>query len=254
MLQLMAWGVFVNVFSACSVDQSAETLTIATAANVQFAMRDLVKEFTQQTKIPCQIITGSSGNLTAQIKNGAPYHLFVSANVKYPDELHQSNFSLQAPKIYAYGKLVLWTLKDLDLNLQILTLEEIKNIALANPKNAPYGQATLAYLQKKNLETHLKSKLIYGESISQVNQFVFSKSVDIGFTAKSVVLAPEMKNKGKWLELPSAEYPKIAQSMVILKNSPQSKIENAKKFYKFLTSSKAKGILESYGYQIDVSL
>ena len=238
----------------CSHKTAENRLTIATAANVQYAMQDLILAFTAETGILCQTITGSSGNLTAQIKNGAPYDLFFSANMKYPEDLYKNGFTQEAPTIYAYGKLVLWTLKDIQLNKKTLSNQKIQKISLANPKNAPYGDAAMTYLQKTNLDQALNHKLIYGESISQVNQFIFSKSVDLGFTAKSVVLAPEMKDKGSWIELNQEDYPRIAQGMVVIKNSSGTKRNMTKKFKEFLISPKAKKILAAYGYQTDLSL
>ena len=238
----------------CSHKTSENKLTIATAANVQYAMQDLILAFTAKTGILCQTITGSSGNLTAQIKNGAPYDLFFSANMKYPEDLYKNGYTQEPPRVYAYGKLVLWTLKDIQLNEKTLTNQKIQKISLANPKNAPYGDAAQVYLQRINLESSLKDKLVYGESISQVNQFIFSKSVDVGFTAKSVVLAPEMKGKGTWIELNQENYPKIAQGMVVIKNTSSTKKEMTKKFKEFLLSSAAKKILAAYGYQTDLSL
>ena len=225
-------------------------ITIAVAANMQFAMKTLTHNFTKETGIRCNLVISSSGKLTAQIKQGAPYDLVGSADMKYPNVLYKDGLALQKPKIYAYGKLVLWSMdKSINPSLAILKSNEVKHIACANPKTAPYGVATIQVLKHNKIYIILKNKLVYGESISQTNQFITSKSAQIGFTAKSVVLSPEMKGKGRWNELNPSGYNAIAQGVVILKQD-QTKEVSAKKFYNFLFSAEAKKILKDYGYSV----
>lgn len=225
-------------------------ITIAVAANMQFAMKTLTRNFTEETGIQCNLVISSSGKLTAQIKAGAPYDLFVSADMKYPETLFKSGFALEKPKIYAYGKLVLWTMdKSIKPSLSVLNSGKIKHIACANPKTAPYGVATIQILKHNNLYNSLEHKLVYGESISQTNQFITSKSAQIGFTAKSVVLSPEMKGKGSWIEMNPSSYSPIAQGVIIVKQK-NTEEAGARKFYNFLFSTKAKNILKSYGYLV----
>jgi len=141
-LRSLSYPYCVFVFSClvslqCS-SPSSDTLYIATAANVQFAMEEIIDSFTQQTGIPCEIILGSSGKLTAQIQQGAPYDVFVSANMIYPNQLFSSGMTTSKPRVYAYGTLVLWTLKeDIEPSLEILKTDTIRNIATANPQIAP---------------------------------------------------------------------------------------------------------------------
>ncbi|MDT0642669.1 molybdate ABC transporter substrate-binding protein [Zunongwangia sp. F363] len=225
-------------------------LRIATAANMQFAMNELVQEFTEKTGVPSEIIVSSSGKLTAQIKAGAPYDVFVAANMKYPNELYNSGITKEKPEIYAFGSLVLWTLKDsLKPSVEILRDQRLKHIVVANPKTAPYGTAAIAFLKNKGLYEELKPKLVFGESISSVNQFIFSESAEIGFTAQSVVLSPKMKGKGAWIKLDANSYPPIEQGVVLIAQKDEKKAENAAEFYKFLFSPEAQQILQDYGYQ-----
>jgi len=225
-------------------------ITIATAANVQYAMQDLIQAFTAQEGIACQTVVSSSGKLTAQIKEGAPFELFVSANMKYPQSLHRQGFTLEPPKVYAQGKLVLWTQHtDLLPSMQTLNHPKVQHVALANPKTAPYGEAALQAIQKMGLATQLKEKLVFGESISQTNQFIMSQSAEIGFTAKSVVVSPKLKGKGKWIEINKAFYQPIDQGVVLVKSVDTKKVAQARKFYQFLFSETAQKILQKYGYQ-----
>ena len=230
----------------CKKDNSNKIL-IATAANMQFAMKELSQAFTKQSGIECDIIISSSGKLTAQIKEGAPYDLFVSADMKYPEDLYKSGFTTKKPEIYAYGKLVLWSIKaGLNPNINQLSDEKIKHIAIANPKTAPYGKAAVDVLNHFNIFKKVEKKLVYGESISQTNQFIISGSAQVGFTAKSVVLSPKVEGKGQWTAIDENSYTPIAQGVVILKKDNPS--ESAENFYSFLFSDHSKEILENYGY------
>ena len=215
---------------------------------MQFVIKDLVESFTNSTGIECEIIISSSGKLTAQINEGAPFDVFVSANMKYPNDLFEKGLTLGKPKIYAHGKLVMWSMKN-EITPSILLLEndKIKHIAVANPKTAPYGNAAIEVLNHFQILKKLEPKLVYGENIAQVNQFINSQAAEIGFTSKSVVLSPKINNKGNWVEIDESIYSPIAQGIVCLKNDP-SKKNNALKFSDFIFSKKGKEILNTFGY------
>ncbi len=231
--------------TACHQARSPH-LTIATAANVQFAMLEIAQAFTNKTGIECDIILSSSGKLTAQINEGAPYDVFVSADMKYPEELYRSGNTTAPPEVYAFGKLVLWTMREnMQLDMQMLVEEKTHHIAIANPKTAPYGRAAVEVLNHFKLYGPVQHKLVFGESIAQTNQFVVSRTADFGFTAKSVVSSKKMIGKGQWIELPDEAYSQIAQGAVILKNGD---VEKAGQFYEYLFSEEAKGILQRFGY------
>ncbi|HJV52314.1 MAG TPA: molybdate ABC transporter substrate-binding protein, partial [Noviherbaspirillum sp.] len=195
-------------------------------------------------------VFNSSGKLAAQIMNGAPFDVFLSADMEYPEKLRQEGFATAAPKAYAYGALVLWTMNDLDLDnwQRVLASAAVHKIAVANPKTAPYGHEAIRTLAYLGLEQALASKLVFGESIAQTNQYIHSKAADAGFTAKSVVLAPEMKGQGKWIDLPRGAYQPIAQGAVILKHGQATSPQTARRFLDFLSSAKARAVLERYGY------
>ena len=233
---------------ACQ-NKPADHLTIAAAANVQFVMEELVEQFTKNTGIDCEIIHSSSGKLTAQIKQGAPYDIFISADMKYPEELYHAGLTTSPPQIYAFGKLVAWTMMDeLPLNEIVMADDNlVKHVAIANPKTAPYGAAAIEALKRVDQYEAIQLKLVFGESISQVNQFVMSKTAELGITAKSVVLSPKMKDQGEWREIPSESYSPINQGVVVLKTG---QVEKAEAFYAFLFSPTAKTILEQFGYGV----
>ncbi len=157
------------------------------------------------------------------------------------------NFSAEAPKVYAYGSLVLWSRekRSLTADLKFLAAAETGKIAVANPKLAPYGEAAIQALTYYKLYPAVEKKLVFGESIAQVNQYVLSGAAPVGFTAKSVVLDPASKGKGTWIEINRKAYLPIAQSVVLLKNGKSS---GARQFYRFLSGDKAKAIFRKYGY------
>lgn len=236
--------------SASSSNQSA-TITLAVAANMQFAMKELTEAFREKTGIHCEVAVSSSGKLTAQIKKGAPFDVFISADMKYPREIERAGMAATQARIYAYGKLVLWSMKDGILpSLAILGSESTRHIALANPKTAPYGVAALETLKSHQLLEAVEHKLVYGESIAQTNQFITTQSAELGFTAMSVVLSPEIKGQGQWVEIDRALYPPIEQGIVVIKQGGEREA-NALKFYDFLFSEKAHQILEAFGYAIE---
>ena len=234
---------------SCNIKSTENKLTIAAAANVQFAMDTLADLFERETGIPTNIITGSSGKLTAQILQGAPFDVFLSADMKYPEQIYRSGKALKAPEVYAYGSLILWTLKDdIQPDIDILTSDKITRIAIANPKTAPYGVASIEFLKRMSIYEMVKDKLIFGESISQVNQFITSRSADIGFSAESVVLSSTLPDKGLWIRLDNTKYTPLKQGIVII-NRENGKSVEAENFFLFLLSPRAKNILSEFGYK-----
>ena len=225
----------------------AGILVIATAANTQFAMQQITADFTADTGIETELVISSSGKHTAQILAGAPYDLFISADMRYPGKLFDKNLTTGPPKIYALGQLVLWTLDTTSI-LDIDHLEDVtaSHIAIPNPETAPYGRAAKEALQTLGLWQTLKPQFVYGESVAQTNQYIISGATTAGFTAMSVVLAPENEIIGKWLPVADSLYSPIAQGVVILKRS--SKPEQAENFYQYLLSEKSMTTLRSFGY------
>lgn len=245
-MSILALSIISLIFSCSTRDDII--LTIAVASNAQFALKEIAYEFTKETGIKTQIIVGSSGKHTAQIEAGAPFDIFISADLKFPKTLYNQGLTVEEPEFYAYGTLVLWSFKDnIDLDLKALLASDIDHIAMPNPKTAPYGFAAYEVLTFFGIYDSIKPKLIYGESVTQTNQFIISKAVDIGFTSASSPMAPEMKNKGRWQEIDNKAYSPIGQAAVVLKQSQN--LADANKFYLFLFSAKARRILLSYRYK-----
>lgn len=244
---LILWSLLLLV--GCG-KQPTEKLHIATAANMQFAMEALTQAFTENTGVACETVLSSSGKLTAQIREGAPFEVFVSADLKYPQALVDAQMTEGPVSVYAYGQLVLWTqVPNLEPSMTVLTQPEVRHIAMANPKTAPYGIAAEQVLAYYQLTDSIKPKLVFGESIAQTNQFIISQAAEIGFTARSVVEAPVLNDKGRWLALPEESYEPIAQGVVVLRNSGKS-LTQAQQFADFLLTEQAQTILLKFGYLV----
>ena len=232
---------------------SAGEITIAVAANVSYAIEALKKEFNviyPETKV--QVILGSSGKLTAQIKHGAPYGLFMSANMKYPDTLYKEKIAVTKPVVYAQGALAYLSVNKQDFSKGSMLLREdkIKKIAIANPKTAPYGVAAVEALKNANLYDAIKEKFVYGESISQTVAYA-TTAADIGLIAKSSLYSPQMahfKEEINWSDVDETLYTPISQGMVILKKGENN--SEVKAFYDFMQSDKAKVIMKNFGYKV----
>jgi molybdate transport system substrate-binding protein len=228
----------------------AQTLRVAAAADLQFAMKDLGSQFEKKTGTKVEISYGSSGNFRAQIENGAPYDVFFSADAQYPQQLIAAGIADgQSVITYAHGHLVLWAPGAENLGLakkgfEVLKDSRITRIAIANPEHAPYGRAAVAALQNAGLYEQVKAKLVFGENISQTAQFVQSGSAQVGLIARSLTFAESMKGGDQW-EIPEDLYPTMLQDAVIINASP-NKVA-AKAFLEFVKGDDGRKILLQYG-------
>ena len=235
----------------CGFTSKAQKITVAVAANVQYVVEELIPIFKMETGIDVDIVVGSSGKLTAQIAEGAPFDVFVSADMKYPNELYHKGLATVPAKEYAQGKLVLWTNThgiQPTADLKILLQGSIVKVAVANPKTAPYGAAAEQAMKYYKVYNQVKGKLVYGESIGQTQQFINTKAAEIGFIAKSQVLTDEMMGKGFWIEIDKKSYAPLMQGAVILKHGKATNAYAAKHFFEFLYTKEARTIFKKYGY------
>ena len=244
---------FLLIFSPGCESAHSKNITIACASNVQFAMEEICSEFEKEYGISTSMIVTSSGKLTAQIIEGAPYDIFISADMKFPYEVFKKGFAVAEPQRYAYGQLALVSVKpNLSANLHDLDDPRIKHIAVANPKIAPYGKAAEEVLRYYGIYEKFKDKLVYGESISQTNQFISTGAAEIGFTSYSSIPAFRNKDITFFSEFEEGSYSDIEQGIVQIKQANKDPKE-AEQFYLFLFSDKAKEILKEYGYIIPKS-
>ncbi len=245
--------VIIALLLSCSAAVCAQEITVAAAADLQFAMQDVTARFQKETGKSVKVIYGSSGNFFQQIQNGAPFDMFFSANLDYPKKLEAAG--LTEPDTfypYAVGKIVIWVRNDskLDISSGLASLQNpaINKIAIANPEHAPYGQAAVAAMKKENVYDKVSGKFVLGENISQTATFAISGSADVGIVALSLAVSPNMKDKGRYVEIPTSDYPAIEQACVILKSAPQK--DSAKAFLNFVKTPAIGELFRSYGFAV----
>lgn len=234
---------------------SAAELNIAAAADLKFALDGLAKEFGEShPSIVIKPTYGSSGNFYAQLQNKAPFDLFFSADILYPQKLADAGLALDRDVFrYAVGRLVIWTpnqspLEVEKLGVQALLHSSVKKIAIANPDHAPYGVAAVAALKTLKVYEQVQPKLVYGENIAQTAQFVQSGAADIGVLALSLAVAPQMRASGKYWPVPLDAYPKMEQGGIILNSTKDP--EGARAFRDFVLGERGREVLERSGFAL----
>lgn len=234
----------------CTAQAKAETVHVAVAANFSHTMQALVAEFEQDSPHKIVLSFGSSGKFYAQIKHGAPYHLFFSADQTKPHALQQEGLIVAGSRFtYALGHLALWSAKiDVNNNLETkLKKGEFNKLAMANPKLAPYGAASLAVLEYLDLTNRTQAKWVQGENVSQTFQFVATGNADMGFVALSQLLANRHYDESQnyWL-VPHTMYPAIKQDVVWLAHAEKNNAAEA--FLRFVKTDNAQQVMARYGY------
>ena len=228
----------------------AQNIRVAAAANLQSVIEVLQKDFKQKTGIIIEPIIGSSGKLVAQISNGAPFDVFLSADMRFPETLFKTGFAVKKPVVYATGSLIICSSQNIGFNNWERTLmtARVKKIAIANPAIAPYGKAAQDVLQRKGVLDNVKNKIVYGESISQVNTYITTGVADIGFTTQALIKDAGSKAQLYYQIIDPKEYAPILQGMILLKHAANN--PKAEKFYQYILSPAAKKIFTEYGYRL----
>ncbi len=238
---------------ASAIPMNAQQLRIAAAADLKFAMAELQQKFEKGSAAKVDVSYGSSGNFYSQIENGAPFDLFFSADAEYPMKLEAAGMTEPGALFqYARGRIVIWAPGDNRLNVagdgwKVLLDDRVKKIAIANPEHAPYGRAAVAALKAAGIYDQVKSKLVYGENISQAAQFVQSGNAQAGIVAMSLAMSPAMKNGSSW-EIPADAHPPIEQTAAILKAAKNKNA--ARQFLEYVKSNEGREILQRYGFVI----
>jgi molybdate transport system substrate-binding protein len=240
------------------VPACAETLMVAAAADLTYCLPELNKTFQEQhAGVEIQLSTGSSGNFFAQIQNGAPFDVFLSADLHYPEELIKAGYAVRASFfIYGSGRLVLWTNKpqtvDVTRGLDALRdTRAVQKVAIANPEHAPYGRAAKAALQKAGLWDEIQSRLVVGENIAQALQYVETQNADAGLVALALVRSPRLSGIGKYAEVDDRLYPPLNQAAVITRHGASKAA--ASTYLEFVRSTTARAVFDKYGFKPPVS-
>ena len=229
-----------------------EKILVAAASDLNFAMDEICSAFEKANPgIKVDVSYGSSGNFFAQIKQGAPYDIFFSADASYPALLEEEGLAVKDQRgLYAVGRIVLWISKKSALNpqegLNMVLEPELKILAIANPKHAPYGRAAEEALRYYGVWDKVKEKLVFGENISQTAQFVQTGSADAGIIAMSLAVSPSMADSGKYLIIPTESYSRLEQGYAVLQRGKDK--SSVKTFLAFAQGKHGKKILSDFGY------
>ncbi len=248
LITITTLSAIVLIVTSCTQARQ-DSLRIATAANVQYAMADLVKAFTAQSGIEAEIVISSSGKLSTQIAQGAPYDIFVSADMRYPMHLYSNGYATDEPRMYAQGEIVIWSTSEAKPTFEQMLADAVDHVAMPNPKTAPYGDLAMTALENAGILEAISDKLVFGENVGQVNQFVVSGAAEIGITAKSMVMSSRLKGKGKWTPISEDLYTPISQGLIMVDRELEFR-KDALQFFDFIISETAREILAENGYKL----
>jgi molybdate transport system substrate-binding protein len=239
--------------SVAAVAQPRDRLTLAAASDLQTVLPEITGRFERATGITTTLTFGSSGNFLAQIQNGAPFDLFLSADADYPRRLADGGY-IDADTLYRYatGQLVLWTRNDSTFDvtqgLAILRDSRVRRIAIANPTVAPYGRAAVASIRSAGLFEEVEQKLVNAENVAQAAQLAQSGNADVAMIGHALALGPTLKRAGRFFEVPDRMHPPIVQAAGVVSASPNR--DSARAFIDYLKGAEARRILRSYGFGV----
>lgn len=227
----------------------AEKITVAAAADLKFAMDEIVTTFKKANPgDEVDVIYGSSGKFHTQIQQGAPYDLFFSADIGFPRELAKNGFATAEVKPYAFGRIVLWSasLDATKMTMDSLADPKITRIAIANPKHAPYGKRAEEALRASGQWDKVEAKLVYGENIAHTAQFVQTGNAQVGIIALSLAVNQELASKGGYWLIPENLHQPLEQGYVITKRAESSAL--AKRFADYMGGKPVRAIMTKYGF------
>jgi molybdate transport system substrate-binding protein len=228
-------------------------VSVAAAANLIYALEALNAEFKRaEPDVAVTSTSGASGSLFAQIKNGAPFDIFLSADTEYPRQIVAEGLGDPSTlRTFATGRLVIWTTRpNVDISNLAAAVRSpgVKKVALAQPKTAPYGRAAQAALEKLGAWSDAEPKIVFGENITQTAQFVETGNADLGFVAMSLVLSPRLANKGRWKEAAPDLYASVSLDHAAVLTTRGAANPTARRYLEFLRSDEARKILRDFGY------
>ncbi|MBU2112255.1 MAG: molybdate ABC transporter substrate-binding protein [Gammaproteobacteria bacterium] len=228
---------------------ASEKLTIAAASDLRYALDDIITLFKQQQPAAdVRVIYGSSGKISTQIRHGAPYDVFFSADIQFPEQLYAEGHAVTQPQLYALGRIVLWSPQQnmTGIELSQLTTMSFRRLAIAQPAHAPYGQRAKEALQATGVWSAVESKLVYGENIAQTAQLAQSGGADIAIIALSLAKFPELAKQGYQL-IPAELHQGLTQAYVITRHGANN--SSAQQFTTFMTNKDVLAIMQGYGFE-----
>lgn len=230
----------------------ADVPAVAAASDLQFALEEIAAAFTAASGKSVKLAFGSSGNFARQIRQGAPFEMFLSADESFVESLHREGLASNAGELYAVGRIVFFvpTGSALDPDPALASLkaalagDRIRRFAIANPEHAPYGRAAREALEAAGLWAAIEKRLVLGENVSQAAQFATTGGADGGIFAYSLALSPVVGRLGRFVLIPESMHRSLRQRMVLLKGAGST----AQAFYAFVKGVEARRILDRYGF------
>ncbi|GMO36058.1 MAG: molybdate ABC transporter substrate-binding protein [Candidatus Azobacteroides pseudotrichonymphae] len=226
-------------------DTEQKIVKVAAAANLRYVLEKIKKQYeSEYPSSRIDISFGSSGTFTQQILNGADYDFFMAADMSYPKKIVENGYAYGDVETYIYGKLALWSL-NLDVSewSKSILSPQVKKIAIANPKGAPYGESTVKLLETQGLYKKISNKIVWGNDIGQTAQFAFSGNAELGFIALSLVFSPDLQGKGHFYVFPEDICPPQEQGCVLIKKS-----QEVTQFKNYIMSHKCDSLWVKFGY------
>lgn len=245
---------FVTACALCSATgvraQATGNLTIAAASDLRFALDEALLPFrAAQRGATIDVVYGASGKLATQLRNGAPFDVFMSADIDFARELHDAGLTLAPPRVYAIGRLAAWS-ADADLGRLALPAlvrdARVKRFAIANPEHAPYGQRAMQALRSQGLEADAKPKLVLGDNVSQAAAFIDSGAAQAGLIAHSLVLSPALTGKGAWTLIPQPWHAPLEQAFVVSRRAADNPLAAA--LVRHLDAQPTRELLQRHGF------
>lgn len=227
---------------------------VAAASDLNFALSEIAERYARDRRERVELVFGSSGTLARQIRDGAPFELFLSADEQFVDDLARSGLTRGAGVLYAVGRIVLFvpagspleSAGGLDGLARLLERGEVARFAIANPAHAPYGRAAEAALRGRGMWDAIRPRLVLGDNVSQAAQFATTGNAVGGIIAYSLAVSPQMAGRGSYALIPEADHPPLRQRMVLLPRAGAA----AERFYEYLQEPAARATLERYGFAI----
>lgn len=247
-------GALAVVAATLTVSAAQRGPTVAAASDLNFALTEIANQFTRERGQRVELVFGSSGNLTRQIRDGAPFELFLSADEAFVEELVAAGLTRDRGALYGVGRIALFAptgsplvpQEGFDGLARLLANGRVTRFAIANPEHAPYGRAAEAALRKRGIWSDLQPRLVLGENVSQAAQFATTGNAVGGIIAYSLALAPNLKDRGSFALIPDADHPPLRQRMVLLKRAGPV----VEQFYRYLQEPSARAVLERYGFTL----
>ena len=251
-MRLSAVWVAALVMTVMATAAGAAELRIAAASDLKYALAEIAERFrAEHPDARIDVIYGSSGKFATQIRNGAPFDLYFSADIAYPRSLHEDGYTGGPPRPYAVGRVVLWATQSGLEGVSLAELpeqEQIRKFAIANPRHAPYGQRGREALEHAGVWAQMQPRLVMGENIAQTAQFVDSGAAQAGIVALSLVKSPPLRDKGSWSLIPADWHQPLDQGYVVTARGADNPLARA--FAEYMAGESARAVMRRYGFAL----